>query len=113
MVTGDNYNMVDHDYCAKTSHLSTHKNMTPREVLLKSGLTPLSTARHGKPQMNDKGFVDSGCSRHMTRNMAYLLNFKEFNGRYVTFGGGAYGGRITGKGTLKTDNLDFDDVYFV
>ncbi|GJU72753.1 ribonuclease H-like domain-containing protein [Tanacetum coccineum] len=27
--------------------------------------------------------------------------------------GGAYGGRITGKGTLKTDNLDFEDVYFV
>ncbi|GJZ26295.1 putative ribonuclease H-like domain-containing protein [Tanacetum coccineum] len=24
-----------------------------------------------------------------------------------------YGGRITGKGTLKTDNLDFEDVYFV
>ncbi|GJX49146.1 ribonuclease H-like domain-containing protein [Tanacetum coccineum] len=25
---------------------------------------------------------------------------------------GAYGGKITGKGTLKTDNLDFEDVYF-
>ncbi|GKA04227.1 uncharacterized mitochondrial protein-like protein [Tanacetum coccineum] len=145
MVTGNNYNRVDHNYYAKTSHPSTHRNMTPRAVLLKSGLTPLNTARPyttsvntvrekgvnavkpsacwvwrptrpngallGKPQMNDKGFVDSGCSRHMTRNMAYLLNFKEFNGRYVTFGGGAYGGRITGKGTLKTDNLDFDDVY--
>ncbi|GJT08249.1 hypothetical protein Tco_0842711 [Tanacetum coccineum] len=36
-----------------------------------------------------------------------------FDGGYVTFGGGAYGGRITGKGTIKTDNLDFDDVYFV
>ncbi|GJU11637.1 putative ribonuclease H-like domain-containing protein [Tanacetum coccineum] len=178
MVTGDNYNMVDHDYYAKTSHLSTHRNMTPREVLLKFGLTPLSTARHvytahpkptvhsarsishfskqsqsivqrpfykkttltnrhiyqkvntvrprvvntarpyiasvntvrakgvnvvkpsacwvwkptrpngallGKPQMNDKGFVDSECSRHMTGNMTYLSNFKEFNGGYVTF----------------------------
>ncbi|GJV63566.1 ribonuclease H-like domain-containing protein [Tanacetum coccineum] len=40
-------------------------------------------------------------------------NFKDFDGGYVTFGGGAYGGRITGKGTIKTDNLDFDDVYFV
>ncbi|GJR71213.1 putative ribonuclease H-like domain-containing protein [Tanacetum coccineum] len=36
-----------------------------------------------------------------------------FDGGYVLFGGGAYGGRITGKGTLKTDNLDFEDVYFV
>ncbi|GKF47828.1 hypothetical protein Tco_0137630, partial [Tanacetum coccineum] len=67
----------------------------------------------GNPQMYDKGFVDSRCSRHMTGNIAYLLNFKEFDGGHVTFGGGAYGGRISGKGTLKTDSLDFDDVYFV
>ncbi|GJV61350.1 putative ribonuclease H-like domain-containing protein [Tanacetum coccineum] len=67
----------------------------------------------GKPQHDDKGFVDSGCSRHMTGNIAYLSDFKEFDGGYVAFGGGAYGGRITGKGTLKTDNLDFEDVYFV
>ncbi|GJW09932.1 putative ribonuclease H-like domain-containing protein [Tanacetum coccineum] len=67
----------------------------------------------GNPHLNDKGFVDSGCSRHMTGNIAYLSNFKEFNGGNVTFGGGAYGGRISGKGTLKTDSLDFDDVYFV
>ncbi|GJZ51246.1 putative ribonuclease H-like domain-containing protein [Tanacetum coccineum] len=67
----------------------------------------------GNPQLNDKGFVDSGCSRHMTGNLAYLSNFKEYNGGNVTFGGGAYGGRITGKGTLKTNNLDFEDVYFV
>ncbi|GJZ05622.1 retrovirus-related pol polyprotein from transposon TNT 1-94 [Tanacetum coccineum] len=64
-------------------------------------------------QLNDKGFVDSGCLRHMTRNIAHLLDFKDFDAGYVTFGGGAYGGRITGKGTIKTDNLDFDDVYFV
>ncbi|GKA40031.1 hypothetical protein Tco_0732624 [Tanacetum coccineum] len=197
---------VDYDYYAKNSHPSTYRNMTPRAVLLKSGLKPLSTARPvytahpkptvhsarpmkhfskqaqstvqrpfykkpaltnryfnqkvntvrprvvntarpytapvytvrangvnavktsacwvwrptrpngaslGKPQINDKGFVDSGCSRNMTGNIAYLSNFKEFDGGYVTFGGGAYGGRISGKGTLKTNSLDFDDVYFV
>ncbi|GKA62825.1 putative ribonuclease H-like domain-containing protein [Tanacetum coccineum] len=37
----------------------------------------------------------------------------KFDGGYVTFGGGAKGGRITGKGTIKTDKLDFEDVYFV
>ncbi|GJT92500.1 putative ribonuclease H-like domain-containing protein [Tanacetum coccineum] len=31
----------------------------------------------GKPPMNDKGFVDSGCSRHMTGNIAHLSNFQE------------------------------------
>ncbi|GJZ02846.1 ribonuclease H-like domain-containing protein [Tanacetum coccineum] len=30
----------------------------------------------------------------MTRNIVYLSDFKEFNGGYVTFGGGAHGGRI-------------------
>ncbi|GJZ51812.1 putative ribonuclease H-like domain-containing protein [Tanacetum coccineum] len=31
----------------------------------------------------------------MTGNIAYLLDFKEFDGGYVTFGGGAHGGRIS------------------
>nr|GEV53229.1 putative ribonuclease H-like domain-containing protein [Tanacetum cinerariifolium] len=140
MESGNNYNRVDYNYYAKTSHPRTHRNMTPRAVLLKFGLTSLSTARPvytaqskptvhsarpmtnfskqaqltvqgpfykkttltnrnfnqkfntvrprvvntarqhiapvntvrangfnaGKPQVNDKGFIDSGCSRHMT-----------------------------------------------
>ncbi|GJX47044.1 putative ribonuclease H-like domain-containing protein [Tanacetum coccineum] len=44
----------------------------------------------GMPQQDDKGFVDSGCSRHMTGNIAYLSDFKEFDGGYVAFGGGAH-----------------------
>ncbi|GJV66647.1 ribonuclease H-like domain-containing protein [Tanacetum coccineum] len=54
-----------------------------------------------------------GISKYMTGNIAYLSDFKEFDGGYVTFGGGAHGGRISGKGTLKTNSLDFKDVYFV
>ncbi|GJT06391.1 retrovirus-related pol polyprotein from transposon TNT 1-94 [Tanacetum coccineum] len=45
-------------------------------------------------QLNDKGFVDSGCSRHMIGNIAHLSDFKDFDGGYVTFGGGAYRCRI-------------------
>ncbi|GKE07867.1 hypothetical protein Tco_1411418, partial [Tanacetum coccineum] len=56
----------------------------------------------GKPQHGDKGFVDSGCSRHMTGNIAYLFDFKQFDGGYVAFGGGAYGGKISGLVILKT-----------
>ncbi|GJV74474.1 hypothetical protein Tco_1506058 [Tanacetum coccineum] len=50
----------------------------------------------GKPQQDDIRFVDSGCSRHMTGNIAYLSDFKEFARGYVTFRGGAHGGRISG-----------------
>ncbi|GJS33055.1 putative ribonuclease H-like domain-containing protein [Tanacetum coccineum] len=104
------------------THPNAQRNMVPRAVLMKTGLKPFDTARTvntahpkstGKPLIDDKGFVDNGCSRHMTGNIAYLSNFKEFDGGYVTFGGGAHGGRISGKGTLKTDRLDFEDVYFV
>ncbi|GJY00982.1 putative ribonuclease H-like domain-containing protein [Tanacetum coccineum] len=72
-----------------------------------------ASACWGKPQQDDTRFIDSGCSRHMTRNVAYLLDFKEFDGGYVTLGGGAHGHKISGKGTLKTSSLDFEDVYFV
>ncbi|GJR04079.1 ribonuclease H-like domain-containing protein [Tanacetum coccineum] len=59
-------------------------------------------------------YVDArGKSKHMTRNMSYLSDFKEFDGGYVTFGGGAKGRKITGKGALKTSKLDFEDVHFV
>ncbi|GKB91041.1 putative ribonuclease H-like domain-containing protein [Tanacetum coccineum] len=48
---------------------------------------------------NKYNYIDAqGRSKHMTGNIAYLLDFKDFDGGYVTFGGGAYGGRITGKG---------------
>ncbi|GKE55783.1 putative ribonuclease H-like domain-containing protein, partial [Tanacetum coccineum] len=70
----------------------------------------VNQANAGKPQQDDTGFIDSGCSRHMTGNIAYLSNFKEFDEGYVTFRGGAHGGRISGKGTLKTDSLNFEDL---
>ncbi|GKA80856.1 hypothetical protein Tco_0787548, partial [Tanacetum coccineum] len=124
IVSGNNYNKEDNDYYSRTSHPSAHKHMAPRAVLMKTGLKSFNTARPvntvkargfnaSNSQLNDKGFVDSGCSRHMTGNITHLSDFKDFDGGYVTFGGGPYRGRITGKGTIKTDNLDFNDVYFV
>nr|GEY13603.1 ribonuclease H-like domain-containing protein [Tanacetum cinerariifolium] len=69
----------------------------------------------GNPQLalQDKGVIDSRCSRHMTGNMSYFSDFEELNRGYVTFGGNLMGGKITGKGKIRTGKLDFDDVYFV
>nr|GFB10452.1 ribonuclease H-like domain-containing protein [Tanacetum cinerariifolium] len=69
----------------------------------------------GNPQqaLKDKGVIDGGCLRHMTGNMSYLSDFEELNEGYVAFGGNPKGGKITGKGKIKTGKLDFDDVYFV
>ncbi|GKE73528.1 ribonuclease H-like domain-containing protein, partial [Tanacetum coccineum] len=57
VVSGNNYYKVDNYYYAKTSHHRTHKNMTPRAVLLRTGLKSLSTAKpvytaHPKPTVN-------------------------------------------------------------
>nr|GEY03556.1 hypothetical protein [Tanacetum cinerariifolium] len=49
----------------------------------------------------------------MTGYISYLTDFKEHDAGYVAFGGGAKGGKITGKGTIRTVKLDFEDVYFV
>ncbi|GJT06290.1 ribonuclease H-like domain-containing protein [Tanacetum coccineum] len=71
-----------------------------------------ASACWGNPQMDlqDQGVIDSGCSRHMTGNMSYLTDYEEINGGYVTFGGIPKGGKITGKDTIKTRNLDFDNL---
>nr|GEW24707.1 reverse transcriptase domain-containing protein [Tanacetum cinerariifolium] len=62
---------------------------------------------HGNPQeaLQDKGVIDSGCSRHMTENISYLSDFEEINKGYVAFGGNPKGGKITGKGFQKENNM--------
>ncbi|GJX02463.1 putative ribonuclease H-like domain-containing protein [Tanacetum coccineum] len=69
----------------------------------------------GNPQMDlqDQGVIGSGCSRYMTGNMSYLTDYEEIDGGYVAFGGNPKGGKITGKVTIKTGNLEFENVYFV
>ncbi|GJY23101.1 putative ribonuclease H-like domain-containing protein [Tanacetum coccineum] len=69
----------------------------------------------GNPQytLQDQGIFDSGCSRHMTGNKFYLSDYQEIDGGFVAFGGSPKGGKITGKGKIRTGKLDFKDVYFV
>ncbi|GJR42459.1 putative ribonuclease H-like domain-containing protein [Tanacetum coccineum] len=69
----------------------------------------------GNRQMDlqDKGVIDSGCSRHMTGSMSYFTDNEEIDGGYVAFGGNPKGEKIIGKSTIKTGNLDFKNVYFV
>ncbi|GJY87343.1 putative ribonuclease H-like domain-containing protein [Tanacetum coccineum] len=117
--------------------------MAPRAVLMKTGLKsvntnkalpsytahPKSTVHCARPRTYFQNQAQSTVHRPFYKRTAltkrsyyqnvntgrqrFNTDFKDFDGGYVTFGGGAYGGRITGKCTIKTDNLDFDDVYFV
>nr|GEX22026.1 ribonuclease H-like domain-containing protein [Tanacetum cinerariifolium] len=64
------------------------------------------------PYVNkDIGIVDSGCSRSMTGNKEKLDDFVQVKGGTITFGGGD--GKITGKGTIRTSKLNFENVYYV
>nr|GEU44898.1 uncharacterized mitochondrial protein AtMg00810-like [Tanacetum cinerariifolium] len=53
---------------------------------------PVESVKHVKPDhphqaLKNEGIVDSGCSRHMTGNKAYLADYQEINdGRFVVFG---------------------------
>nr|GEV26653.1 hypothetical protein [Tanacetum cinerariifolium] len=44
-----------------------------------------------KQALKDKGVIDSGCTRHMTGNISFLLNFEEISGGYVAFRGNPKG----------------------
>nr|GFA28217.1 ribonuclease H-like domain-containing protein [Tanacetum cinerariifolium] len=103
--------------------VSKSKSPLRRHLHRRSSLNPSNSpprvtaakASAGDPQqaLRDKGVIDSGCSRHMTGNMSYLSDFEDLTGGYVAFGGNPKGGKITGKGKIKTGKLDFNDVYFV
>nr|GFA76585.1 hypothetical protein [Tanacetum cinerariifolium] len=72
-------------------------NFPPNVTAVKAPM--VNAAKGGNPQhaLKDKRVIDSGCSRHMTGNMSYLLDFKELNGRYVAFGGNPKGGKVSEK----------------
>ncbi|GJY56964.1 putative ribonuclease H-like domain-containing protein [Tanacetum coccineum] len=63
-------------------------------VLTRTGTIPVSTVRvsgtnndYPHNALQNKGIVDSGCSKHMTGNKAYLAEYQDFNGGPVAFGG--------------------------
>nr|GEV48787.1 hypothetical protein [Tanacetum cinerariifolium] len=73
------------------------------------------TSKRGNPQqaLKYKGMLDSGYSRHMTGNKALLIDYQDIDGGFVAFGGSTKGGKITGIGKIRTNKIDFEDVFFV
>nr|GFC11118.1 hypothetical protein [Tanacetum cinerariifolium] len=68
----------------------------------------------GRPKLEkakDRGIADSGYSQSMSGNKDKLEDFEYFDGGEVTFRGST--GKILGKGTIKTKNLNFENVLYV
>ncbi|GKA96912.1 putative ribonuclease H-like domain-containing protein [Tanacetum coccineum] len=86
----------------------------PKAVVSEANAVKAS-ACYGNPhlELQEKRVIDNGCSRHMTGNKSYLSDYKEIDGGFVAFGGSTKGGKIIGKGKIRTGKLDFEDVYFV
>ncbi|GJT82542.1 putative ribonuclease H-like domain-containing protein [Tanacetum coccineum] len=114
----------------KFTHPHPKRNFVPTAVATKSGLVPVNAAKQSSPRAatsistakhvntaaskpKDQGIFDSGCSRHMTGIYSYHIDYQDIDGRFVAFAGSPKGGKITGKGKIRTGKLDFEDVYFV
>nr|GEW07617.1 hypothetical protein [Tanacetum cinerariifolium] len=77
---------------ARKANFAQHKVNTARDkslVMLRANgkllLRPQQDNPH--PTLKGKGIIDSGCSRHMTGNKAYLVDYQDFHGGPVAFGG--------------------------
>nr|GEU62194.1 ribonuclease H-like domain-containing protein [Tanacetum cinerariifolium] len=89
-----------HQHYAMMTHPHTHRHVVPTAVLTRSRLVPLTAARPVTivvPQTN----------------VQHQRPAKHVNGGYVAFCGNPKGGKIIGKGKIRTGKLDSDDVYFV
>ncbi|GJS02824.1 hypothetical protein Tco_0319332 [Tanacetum coccineum] len=83
----------------------------PKDITVTKSPNTMVDQNYPQRTLQNKGIVDSGCSRHMTGNKVYLAEYQDFNGGPVAFGGSK--GYITGKSKIKTVKLDFEDVCFV
>ncbi|GJT01673.1 ribonuclease H-like domain-containing protein [Tanacetum coccineum] len=98
----------------KSAMLSPKQTWKPKGKYLDSvnkgnGSYTLKQFEYGNPKRISRTcYLDSGCSVSMTGDKDKLSDFKEFKGGYVAFGNDSKGGRISGKGTIKTSCLDFE-----
>ncbi|GJT37396.1 ribonuclease H-like domain-containing protein [Tanacetum coccineum] len=98
---------------ARVKHTTARDRAVVSENKGKGANAVKASACWGNPQQKEykeKVVIDSGCSRHMTRNKCYLDEYEDYDDGFVSFGDGK--GRIFRKGKIKTGSLDFDDVYF-
>ncbi|GJR95121.1 putative ribonuclease H-like domain-containing protein [Tanacetum coccineum] len=85
-------------YTAKTNSINTANEKDLSSAVGKHGVNAV------------KVFNIDGCGDLRAKAQG---NYQDHDGGFVAFTGSSKGGRITGKGRIKTTHLDFKDVYFV
>nr|GEU71642.1 hypothetical protein [Tanacetum cinerariifolium] len=91
------YEEIDRGYVAFGGNPKEGKITSKSKI--KTGKLDFKNVYFGNPQehLQNKEVIDSGCSRHMTRNMSFLTDYKEIDEGYVAFRGNPKRGKITGK----------------
>ncbi|GJT19614.1 putative ribonuclease H-like domain-containing protein [Tanacetum coccineum] len=84
--------------------------LSPQQIVIRdqkdsTGSKYPNTMDYPHKALQNKGIVDSGCSRHMTGNKAYLAEYQDFNGGPVAFGGSKGGlACLIAKATINESN---------
>ncbi|GJS06463.1 ribonuclease H-like domain-containing protein [Tanacetum coccineum] len=88
-------------YLSKIAHSTVKRPINNNTTFKNSNINQRVNTVRGQSTngLQDKGVIDSGCSRHMTGNMSYLTDYEEIDGGYVAFGGNPKGEKIIGKAT--------------
>ncbi|GJW55986.1 hypothetical protein Tco_0102717 [Tanacetum coccineum] len=107
------WSVVNRPVWNNVQRLNHQNKFVPTTLLTRTGRIPVNTARHNVSSqavstntakkvnvvrlivndedpheaLKNKGIVNSGCSRHMTGNNAYLVEYQNYNGGPVSFGG--------------------------
>nr|GEX52535.1 putative ribonuclease H-like domain-containing protein [Tanacetum cinerariifolium] len=89
-----------------------HEKRMTKQAALTQSKNKVTGQRENRPVWNNVQRVNpQNKHRHMIGNKAHLVDYQDFKGGSITFGGS--NGRITGKGKIKTSRLDFKNVYYV
>ncbi|GJS03884.1 putative ribonuclease H-like domain-containing protein [Tanacetum coccineum] len=132
--TGDRESKLVWNDAMRTNHQNfsnNRRNFSPKAVLTKSGKVPISTARQSSPRaavpISTAKPVDTAAPKSLVNVAKYRTNV--FQKRHSPTKrpvhqettlknrnlkkSSSKGGKISGKGTIRADYLDFEDVYFV
>ncbi|GJW42831.1 ribonuclease H-like domain-containing protein [Tanacetum coccineum] len=102
---GSNFEMFNKDcyVCGSFDHLGKNYNTARPKAVVNAvkgknfNVVKALACWVWKLKLKDFMSDDSGCSRHMTGNMSYLIDYEEIDGGYVAFGGNPKGGEIPQK----------------
>ncbi|GKB60686.1 putative ribonuclease H-like domain-containing protein, partial [Tanacetum coccineum] len=91
--------------------------LRPQQVVWRPKMTDLNNVskdKSGSWVSKRVNYIDpQGRIKHMTGNKDFLIDYQDIDGGFVAFGGSVRGGKIRGKGKIRIDKLDFEDVFFV